>query len=65
MLDAEKMQKIIDEVNLGIEPSKSESKEATVFRQGIINDIETAKAIAKQKKMKGFVVDYTPEFPTL
>ena len=65
MLGSERMQKIMDQVALGIEPKSKESAEAAKFRAGVKKDIVNARKIAKKKKMDGFTVDYTPEFPTL
>ena len=65
MLGSECMQKIMDQVALGIEPKSKETAEAAKFRAGVKKDIVNARKIAKKKKMNGFTVDYTPEFPTL
>ena len=65
MLGSERMQKIMDQVALGIEPKGKESADAAKFRAGIKQDIANAEKIAKKKKMNGFTVDYTPEFPSL
>ena len=59
------MQTIINEVVLGIKGEPNESAEAKEFRQGIIEDIENANDIAKEKGIKNWYVDYTPEFPQI
>ena len=65
MLGSERMQKIMDQVALGIEPKSKETAEAAKFRAGVKKEIVNARKIAKKKKINGFTVDYTPEFPTL
>ena len=55
----------MNEVVLGIKGEPNESAEATEFRQGIIEDIENANDIAKEKGIKNWYVDYTPEFPQI
>ena len=57
------MQTIMNEVVLGIKGEPNESAEAKEFRQGIIEDIENANDIAKEKGIKNTVIDFTPEFP--
>ena len=44
---------------------ENETGEAKKFRQGIIEDIENANDIAKEKGIKNWYVDYTPEFPQI
>ena len=55
----------MNEVVLNIAPEPNESAEAKKFRQGIIQDIENAEIIAKEKNLEGWYVDYTPEFPQI
>ena len=50
MLGSERMQKIMDQVALGIEPESKESAEAAKFRAGVKKDIVNARKIAKKKK---------------
>ena len=59
------MQTIMNEVVLNIKGEPNESAEAKEFRQGIVEDIENAEAIAKEKGIKNWYVDYTPEFPQI
>ena len=59
------MQTIMNEVVLNIAPEPNESAEAKKFRQEIIQDIENAEIIAKEKNLEGWYVDYTPEFPQI
>ena len=59
------MQRIINEVVGGKVVKENETGEAKKFRQGIIEDIENANDIAKEKGIKNWYVDYTPEFPQI
>ena len=55
----------MNEVVLGIKGEPNESAEAKDFRQGIIEDIENSNDISKEKGIKNWYVDYTPEFPQI
>ena len=53
----------MNEVVLGIKGEPNESAEGKEFRQGIVEEIENASDIAKEKGIKNTVIDFTPEFP--
>ena len=59
------MQRIINEVVGGKVVKENETGEAKKFRQEIVASVKRTRKIAKEKGIKNWYVDYTPEFPQI
>ena len=59
------MQRIINEVIGGKVVKENETGEAKKFRQEIVASGKRTRKIAKEKGIKNWYVDYTPEFPQI